>query len=108
MPDHLHMVVRALDDESDCRRFIVLAKQYSGFIYRRKRQQRLWSRYGYERVIRDEIERALTIRYILENPVKAALVLRVSDYPFVGSASYTLAELMEIAELPPESPGVRR
>jgi putative transposase len=99
MPDHLHLVVRGVRVDADCRRFIALAKQYSGYAYKQQRQQRLWSRYGYERVIRESLERALTIRYLLENPVKAGLVARVADYPFTGSACYTLAELMAIAGL---------
>ena len=104
MPDHLHLLVRGLADDSDCRRFIASAKQYSGYTYKREFKQRLWSRYGYERVIREPIERALTIRYILENPVEAGLVRRVSDHAFVGSARYTVAELIEIAGLPAEKP----
>ena len=31
MPDHLHLIVHGERDDSDCKRFIKAAKQYSGY-----------------------------------------------------------------------------
>src|SRR5262245_36410179 len=35
MPDHLHLVVEAQSEASDCLRFIARAKQYSGFYFKK-------------------------------------------------------------------------
>jgi putative transposase len=59
MPDHLHVVVSGLKESADCRGFIKAAKQYSGFHFKRQYDQQLWQRYGFERVIRDDLELAL-------------------------------------------------
>ena len=47
--------------------------------------------------LRDDMERATTIRYILDNPVEAGLATDPADYPFLGSQSYTVAELVQQA-----------
>jgi putative transposase len=98
MPDHIHLIVEGLADDSDCKAFIKAAKQYSGYYYKRTAGLRLWQRYGHERVIRDDMERALTTRYLVANPVRAGLVDHPSKYPFLGSERYTLAELLQICE----------
>ena len=64
---------------------------------------------GYERVLRDEFERATTIRYILDNPVKAGLVTRAAEFPYTGSSRYSIAELEAQASASDEAvlPGPR-
>lgn len=98
MPDHAHLVVDGERDDSDCLRFIKLAKQYSAYYYKQSFGQRLWQRYGYERFIRDAMERALTIRYLLANPVEAGLVGDPREYHGLGSQRYTVDELMLMSE----------
>src|SRR6188474_2169398 len=98
MPDHAHLIIGGRDESSDARSFIKLAKQYSGFYFKQRNGVQLWQRYGYERVIRDEAELALTIGYILSNPVHAGLVGYPAEYPYIGSERFTVAELMEISE----------
>jgi REP element-mobilizing transposase RayT len=85
MPDHLHLLVEAGSEASDCLRFIRRAKQFSGYVFSQTHGCRLWQRYGYEHVLRDDEKTFVVARYILENPVRAGLVTRVEDYPFVGS-----------------------
>jgi hypothetical protein len=58
-------------------------------------RERLWQRYGFERVLRQEETTQVVARYILENPIRAGLVTRVEDYPFLGSFVYTLAQLLD-------------
>src|ERR1700704_3576124 len=41
MPDHLHLLLEATSESSDCRRFIARAKQYSGFYYSKEFDRRL-------------------------------------------------------------------
>ena len=57
--------------------------------------RRLWQRYGFEHVVRDEETTLVVARYIVENPLRAGLVRRVEDYPFVGSEVYRLSEILE-------------
>jgi putative transposase len=95
MPDHLHLVVEGSRDDSDCLFFIKLAKQYSGFYFAQKHGQKLWQRYGFEHVLHDEELTLVVVRYVLENPVRAGLANDPRGYPFVGSAVYSLEELLE-------------
>ena len=95
MPDHVHLLVHGQTEDADLRRFVSLAKQRSGYCYAQKLGARLWQRYGYERVLRESEPTSGVARYILENPVRARLVERVEDYPFLGSFEYTRHELID-------------
>jgi hypothetical protein len=80
---------------SDCKRFIARAKQYSGYRHAAMFNERLWQRYGFERVLREDDTTSVVGRYILENPIRAGQVARVEDYPFVGSFVFTLKQLLD-------------
>ena len=95
MPDHLHLVVTAKCSDSDLKQFIARAKQSAGFYFKKATQKRLWQRYGYERVLRDDEEKIAFIRYVIQNPVRAELVESPLDYPFWGSSTYSREELLE-------------
>ena len=97
MPDHVHLLVEGQNADADCRRFIVRAKQLSGFYFAKNFGSRLWQRYGFERVLRREEQTLVVARYILDNPVRAGLVDHVEEYPFLGSAVSTVAAIMEAA-----------
>ncbi len=99
MPDHVHLLAEGQRDDADCRRFITRAKQFSGFYYKKTFAESLWQRYGYERTLRDEDATLSVARYIVENPVRAGLGKRVSDYPFIGSTVYTVDEILEAIQL---------
>jgi len=94
MPDHLHLLVEGVAEGPDFRAFLKSAKQYSGYYFRQQFDSRLWQRYGYEHVLRDDIERATTIRYMLDNPVIAGLAKEPAEYPFLGSDCYSVEELL--------------
>jgi putative transposase len=98
MPDHVHLVIDASNDDADCKRFVKTAKQLSGFYFKQARGRPLWQRYGYDRILRDEIERALTIGYVIANPVRAGLASHPSEYPYLGSERYAIDELLQICE----------
>jgi putative transposase len=95
MPDHLHLLVEGTRDTSDCRQLIKLAKQYSGYYFEKKFDQKLWQRYGFERVLRDHEATLIVARYILNNPLRAGLVSDPRDYPFTGSERYSVDEILE-------------
>ena len=98
MPDHVHLMIHGQADNSDCKAFIKLAKQYSGFCFKKSHGHQLWQRYGFERVMRDEKELAFTIGYVVANPVRAGLVDHPTNYAHLGSQRYTVHELLKICE----------
>ncbi|MDO8631880.1 MAG: transposase [Phycisphaerales bacterium] len=104
MPDHLHLLVEGRSEASDCRRFINRAKQFLGFHYAKAFGHRLWQRYGFERVLRNDEATLVVARYILENPLRAGLVRRVEDYPFAGSRVCSLAEILEAVSIGNDGP----
>jgi REP-associated tyrosine transposase len=99
MPDHVHLLAEAQSDDCDGRRFIARAKQLSGFYYKRTFGRSLWQRYGFERTLRAEDPSLAVARYIFENPVRAGLVKRVEEYPFVGSTTYTVKQILEAVQM---------
>ena len=99
MPDHLHLLAAGSRPDSDCRRFITRAKQFSGFHYQKEFGERLWQRYGYEHVLRADEDTFRVARYILENPIRAGLVQSVSDYPYVGSTRYSIEQILDSLHL---------
>jgi len=82
MPDHLHILVEGLHEESDFRRFVKLFKQKSGYQWRRTSNQKLWQEDYFERVLRREETTEKVIGYILNNPVRRGLVSSPEEYPF--------------------------
>lgn len=99
MPDHLHLLVEGLAEDADCRRFIARAKQFSGFHYQKAFGERLWQRYGFERTLREHESTLSVARYILENPVRAGLAKSAEDYPFLGSDTHAVAEILEAIQV---------
>src|SRR5262249_31098595 len=94
MPDHLHLLIEARSEASDCLAFIRRAKQFSGFYYSKAFRRRLWQRYGYERILRNDEATLVVARYIFENPIRGGLVARVEDYPFLGSTVHAVADIV--------------
>jgi putative transposase len=97
MPDHVHKLVKGCSPRADGRRYMKLAKQYSGYYFKQAYREALWQRYGHDRFLRKDDEPRTIVRYILENPVRAGLVGKVEDYPFIDSQLHTLEELIEWA-----------
>ena len=97
MPDHLHLFIEGWSDDSDGKRFIDSFKQYSSCDYSQMGRGNLWQRYGFEHVLRDDDSTVEVVKYILRSPVRAGLAASVQEYPFVGSMSYVLKDLINIA-----------
>jgi REP-associated tyrosine transposase len=95
MPDHLHVLSEAESESAAARSFVKRAKQLSGFYYSRTYGRQRWQRYGYERVLRAGDDTLGVAKYILENPVRGGLVKSSQDYPFSGSARYSVQESLE-------------
>jgi putative transposase len=98
MPDHLHMLLEGLAINSDLKAFINKAKQWSGYHFKQQTGRRLWQRYGYERVLRDDESTFAVVRYIIENPLRAKLTNDIASYPLWGSEVYSREQLIEYVQ----------
>jgi putative transposase len=105
MPDDVHLLVEGDTPTADARRFTTALKQHTGFWFARERGERLWQRYGYERVLRDSDDSLAVARYILENPVRAGLARAPSDYPFSGSPRYSMPAVLDATAWKPDWEG---
>jgi REP element-mobilizing transposase RayT len=95
MPDHVHLLVEALTDRSDLRRFSKMAKQRSGAKFSRSRGKKLWQEGYFERILREEDDAKQIAVYIIHNPVRAGLVTTAEEYPHLGSDVWPLRDLIE-------------
>ena len=59
----------------------------------------LWQRHGFECVLRKEDATIAVARYIFENPVRAGLAGTTQEYPYLGSETFSVDEVIDaIAE----------
>ena len=83
MPDHVHLILKGLSDRSDLRRCVKLTKQRVEYVARKEFHIHDLRQEGYyERVLRSRHAVETAVRYVLENPVRAGLALRIGEYPF--------------------------
>ncbi len=109
MPDHVHLLIEATCDQANCLRFISRAKQYAGYHHARAfGGRRLWQRYSYERVLREDDDVQAIARYVVSNPVRAGLVSRIQDYPYVGSDVYVIRDDSDVRLKPNATVGLTR
>jgi putative transposase len=94
MPDHVHLVLQGLDDESDLRKTVADFKQATGFWFARNEKNVRWQKDFYDRIVRSPHHVAAEVRYVLENPVRKGMVADYQDYPFHGSIGIDLEEVL--------------
>jgi putative transposase len=94
MPDHMHLLAEGTREDSSMTSFCDLAKQKSAYEHSRKYQTRLWQPSYHDRVLRNEDATWDVIRYIVNNPVRANLVVDYRDYPYFGSGVMSREELI--------------
>ena len=95
MRDHAHLLVEAATERADVRRFAKTSKQRSGAAHALRCGGRLWQEGYHDRILRKDEEVQEIARYILENPVRAGLVRAPTEYPYLGSEVWSLAELFD-------------
>jgi putative transposase len=100
MPDHLHALVAGIRRNSDFQAFVKVAKQRSGYHFKRARATRLWQPSFFDRTLRSGEEPHEAVRYVVANPVRAGLVSTVSDYEHWGSSVFTRQELLDYVGTP--------
>jgi putative transposase len=98
MPDHVHLFVTGTEQGSDLRRFVRFAKQRSGYAFKRAAGRSLWQEGYVDRVVRSDEEAHEKLRYMLANPIRAGLVERIDDYPFIGSPVWPLAQIADLVQ----------
>jgi len=92
MPDHLHLLIEGVDDNSDMKQFVSLFKQHTGFYYQKKFGEKLWQTNYYEHVLRNEEATLNVAYYIFENPVRKGLVEKYKQYNFLGSFEFDVKQ----------------
>ncbi len=90
MPDHLHVIITGLGDDSDVYAAMRAFKQYSGFWFGKNQREVHWQEDFYDHILRQEEDLSKLITYILNNPVRAGICERWEDYPFKGSTVFDL------------------
>jgi len=99
MPDHAHLLLNALDHQSDLCRMVSAWKQQTGFAWSRSESGKLWQHGYWERVLRDEEETLPIARYVIENPVRAALVSEPAAYELSGSTVFTIEQICAATQM---------
>ena len=94
MPDHLHLLVEGTDPESRFLEFVRIFKQRSAFHWKKAYGLELWQRGYFERVLRNHESTVDVARYVLANPLRAGMVESVEDYPFLGSMTMSVRDLL--------------
>jgi putative transposase len=95
MPDHVHFLLAGRRADADVGRFVARSKQSAGYWFSQTFRARLWQRYSWDRVLREEEETLSVIRYLLANPVRAGIVSHPLHYPFSGSDVFTREQLLD-------------
>jgi putative transposase len=99
MPDHVHVVPEGERCDSDFCELVRLWKSETAFYFKRTTSLRLWQRGFFDRALRDHDEMMAFARYVIENPRRAGLSEERRRYPFVGSDTTTIEEILR-GELP--------
>jgi hypothetical protein len=64
---------------------------------------RLWQASFYDHVLRGDEENFLVTRYMFNNPIRAGLVQRCEEYPFLGSTTTPVDEIFEATRRMPHA-----
>ena len=98
MPDHVHILLAGLTEDSCVPVAVRSWKQATGYWYRKERGERLWEPNYWDRVLRQRDHSRTILEYMLSDPLRSGLVQHLQDYPFIGSVRWTQAELIGFGE----------
>ena len=93
MPDHVHFLVSAKDDDCDLIKFITHFKQKTGYEFKERHGINLWQRSFYDHILRKEESVIDKAKYIFNNPVRKGLVKDFKEYPFLGSMVFDIEDI---------------
>ena len=94
MPDHLHLLVSAKHEASDCLAFIDGFKQRSAFAFKQATGARLWQHKPYDHILRRDEHWEGVAYYIWMNPVRKGLCASPEDWPYSGSCTMDWKRLL--------------
>ncbi|WP_035054462.1 REP-associated tyrosine transposase [Andreprevotia chitinilytica] len=103
LPEHLHMVWRLPDSDSDyASRWAQIKRRFNGHLKAAeipipkdaRGETLIWQRRYWEHTIRDDADFAAHVDYIHYNPVKHGLVEQVIDWPYSSFHRYVSAGLL--------------
>ncbi|MGE5358493.1 MAG: REP-associated tyrosine transposase [Bacteroidales bacterium] len=89
MPDHVHLLVRAHSADAQLQRFVVCAKQQTGYWYSVQYGEQLWQEGFHDHVLWDDEDELPFVLYVLANPVRRGLASELGEYPLAGSDAYS-------------------
>lgn len=95
MPDHVHLVISGRSENADLVRFGKRSRQRIAFQLRQEAGVLFWQDGYYDHILRDHERLGRTIRYVVDNPVRAGLAVRWDLYPFTGSQLGSLRHVLE-------------
>jgi len=99
LPDHVHLILMGSSENSNVLRGVELFKQITGHWFHALYRRSLWQKSFYDRIIRAR-ELGLTVRYVLDNPVRRGLVDSWREYPYIGAVGLHLETFL--TELQPD------
>jgi hypothetical protein len=87
-------------------------RQRTGLAHKRRHIERLWQEGYDDRFLRAEEDTLAVNAYIAANPIRAGLCTDIREYPYLGSARYTIHQLIDAiailpARLKPRAPSSR-
>ena len=86
MPDHVHLLCEGVSRSADLKSTMKTARMRSTVAVRPLvAMPSLWQDGDWDRVLRSDEDVVAVAGYIVQNPVRAGLVQRPEDYPYVFS-----------------------
>jgi putative transposase len=91
MPDHLHLVVEGLNENSDIYRALVEFKQKTGIIMKKYK----WQKDFYDHIHREEENIFNSLWYVINNPIGKELAKEPLEYFGIGSLDFNINEIIK-------------
>ena len=82
MPDHLHLIVRGLDEQNQFKSFMKVMRQRSTLAFKRVFGEELWQDGYFDRILRDADDEREKIGYIAGNAIRAGLCAQPEEYRY--------------------------
>ncbi len=86
MPDHAHLLLGGMNEESNLIRFVQRFKQVTSHRCVQETGERLWQPSFFDHALRGDEDRTALFEYIIENPVRAGLMGHSDDWPYQGGS----------------------
>jgi len=82
MPNHVHLVLAPSDEDGLRRALAPVHRRYAGHVHARQRRTGHFWQGRFGAVVMDEAHLCAALAYIVQNPVRARLVGRATDWPW--------------------------